>query len=113
MWFIFPQLRGLGRSHFALRYGISGLAEAQGYLAHPVLGARLRECVQALLSHSGRPAVGILGAVDAMKLHSCLTLFMAAAPGEPLFASALECFYGGEPDARSLELLREVGQSLS
>jgi uncharacterized protein (DUF1810 family) len=105
MWFVFPQLRGLGRSHHAHHYGISGLAEAAAYLAHPLLGARLRECVQVLLSHPGRTAVEILGPVDGLKLRSCLTLFMAAAPGEPLFAAALHEFFGGQPDSRSLELL--------
>lgn len=106
MWFIFPQLRGLGRSHYAHHFGITGLAEAEAYLAHPLLGVRLRECVQALLSHPGRTATEILGPVDALKLRSCLTLFMAAAPSEPLFAAALEYFYEGEPDAGTLELLR-------
>ena len=80
VWFVFPQLQGLGRSPMAQHYGLSGLAEARAYAAHPVLGPRLRECVRALLGHAGTSAARLLGEVDALKLRSCLTLFEAADP---------------------------------
>jgi uncharacterized protein (DUF1810 family) len=105
MWFVFPQLRGLGTSAMATRYGITGLAEAAAYLAHPVLGARLRDGVALMGAVQGRSATAILGAVDAQKLRSCLTLFAAADPAEPVFRTALDRFYDGEADARTLALL--------
>ncbi len=105
MWFIFPQLRGLGASAMAQTYGIAGLAEARAYLAHPLLGPRLLECVQALLGHVGRSAESILGGIDALKLRSCLTLFAQAAPDEALFGQALAAFCAGRPDHRTLEML--------
>lgn len=105
IWFVLPQLRGLGRSSTAHEYGIAGRAEAEAYLAHPLLGARLRECVQAMLTHPNRSAVRILGDVDAMKFRSCLTLF-GAATDDDLFRQALDAFYGGEPDTATLALLR-------
>jgi uncharacterized protein (DUF1810 family) len=105
MWFVLPQLRGLGHSMMADRYGIEGLGEAEAYLQHPVLGARLRECIVALLGHAGqRSAAEIMGVVDAIKLQSCLTLFEAAGGGT-LFAQALDAFYGGERDRRTLAAL--------
>lgn len=95
MWFVFPQARGLGRSAMAEYYGIGGVEEARAYLAHPLLGPRLRECVAAVLSHAGeRTAEEMLGAVDAMKLRSCLALFASAGGGE-LFELAAAAF-GGE-----------------
>lgn len=109
MWFILPQLRGLGSSAMAQAYGISGLAEARAYLAHPLLGPRLLECVRALLGHAGRSAESILGGVDALKLRSCLTLFARAAPGVAEFTQALEAFYGGEADVLTLRLLARGG----
>jgi len=101
MWFVFPQLRGLGRSAMAEHYGIADLDEARTYLAHPVLGARLREIARALLDHCGTSATAILGPVDAMKLRSCATLFRAAGAGEDarLFGALLQAFHGGEPCA--------------
>ena len=105
IWYVFPQLAGLGRSAASGYYGVSGLAETRAYLAHPVLGARLRESVAAMLAHASLPADRILGDVDAMKFRSCLTLFNAAAPEEPLFAAALDTFFGGVPDQRTLQLL--------
>lgn len=107
IWFVLPQLRGLGRSSMAYAYGITGRAEAGAYLAHPVLGTRLRECVRAMLAHEGLSAVRILGDVDALKFRSCLTLFDAV-DGTPdnLFARALERFYGGERDEATLRLLK-------
>jgi len=105
MWFVFPQLRGLGRSAMAERYGLSGLDEAQAYLAHPVLGARLRESVALLEMHGNTPPEMIFGDVDAMKLRSCLTLFTAAAPGEPAFMRLLRTAFSGRPDPFTLERL--------
>lgn len=106
MWFIFPQLRGLGRSSMAHRYGIDSADEASAYLSHPVLGVRLRECVTALLD-SGETDLGtIFGSPDDMKFQSSMTLFAAANDevGNP-FDTALERFAGGRKDARTLELL--------
>ena len=106
MWFVFPQLAGLGRSDMARRYAIGGLAEARAWLAHPLLGERLEAAVQALLAHRDRPAEAILGPVDALKLRSSLTLFEAAAgAGEGPWAEALDAFYGGERDPATLALL--------
>jgi uncharacterized protein (DUF1810 family) len=105
MWFVLPQLRGLGHSLMADRYGLEGLDEARAYLAHPLLGERLRECVAALLTHAGElSAAEVMGVVDAIKLHSCLTLFEAAGGG-PLFARALDAFYAGERDRRTLSMV--------
>ncbi len=98
MWFVFPQVAGLGRSPMAARYAISGLDEARAYLAHPVLGPRLRESAAALIEQATRDPERILGPVDALKLRSSMTLFARAAPGEPVFAAVLERFYGGAPD---------------
>ena len=105
MWFIFPQLRGLGRSSTARHYGIASLAEAQAYWRHALLGARLRECCRLLTQVHGRSAPQILGSIDALKLCSCLTLFERAAPDEPLFAELLRAYYEGERDAATLQLL--------
>lgn len=106
MWFVLPQLRGLGRSSTAQHYGIADRAEAEAYLAHPLLGERLRGCVQAMLAHRGRSAESILGEVDALKLRSCLTLFDAVSPSPVnIFRDALDAFYGGQPDATTLALL--------
>lgn len=105
IWYVLPQLRGLGHSAMAERYGIHGRAEAEAYVAHPVLGPRLVACVQALLNHPELSAEEMLGGVDAMKLQSCLTLFAEVAPGEVCFAQALEVFYAGRRDAQTLALL--------
>jgi uncharacterized protein (DUF1810 family) len=105
IWYIFPQLRGLGTSEMARVYGIVSLEEARAYLAHPILGYRLRECVQAMNAVSGATASAILGDVDAVKFRSCLTLFHAAQEAETIFAEALRKFYAGAPDDRTLELL--------
>ena len=104
MWFVFPQLRGLGLSATAQYYGIASLDEARAYLAHPVLGERLRECVGLMLQVPEADAHAILGSPDDLKFRSCLTLFALAAPEEPLFKQALERFYAGEPDPRTLAL---------
>jgi len=105
MWFIFPQLRGLGLSPTAHRYGIASLDEARAYLGHPLLGFRLRECADAIIPWSDRlSAEQILGPIDAVKLRSSLTLFDCAAP-ESLFAAGLAAFFGGKRDERTLALL--------
>jgi len=105
MWFIFPQLQGLGSSPMARRYALSGLAEARAYLGHPTLGARLRECTGVLLALGGRTAHEIFGSPDDLKLRSCLTLFACASPEEPLFGEALAKYFGGESDPLTLRLL--------
>ena len=105
MWFVFPQIAGLGFSAMAQRYAIGSLAEARAYLEHPSLGARLREATEAVLAHRGKSAQAIFGSVDAMKFRSSMTLFKAAADDPALFASALDAFYGGEGDAATLRLI--------
>lgn len=105
MWYVFPQLDGLGHSIMAERYALSGIDEARAYLAHPVLGPRLEACVAALVQHSDKSAREILGSPDDLKLRSCLTLFSQAAPEHPLFQLGLLQFYGGVPDMRTLTLL--------
>ena len=107
MWFIFPQLSGLGHSPTAQFYGIRSLHEARAFLAHPLMGNRYREAVAAILDWAGRKdAVEILGDVDAMKLRSSLTLFEVAS-GDPLFVQALDAFYEG-PDEATLRLLKRT-----
>jgi uncharacterized protein (DUF1810 family) len=109
MWFIFPQLRGLGHSAMAQRYAIRDLDQATRYLADRILGTRLRHDVQLMIKHKGKSALEILGSPDDLKFRSCLTLFGRAASDSSdrmLFAEALNQFYGGEPDRRTLELLR-------
>jgi uncharacterized protein (DUF1810 family) len=105
MWFVFPQLAGLGHSATARRYALSSLAEARAYLAHPVLGARLRACARVVAAIDGDP-VAVFGGVDAMKLRSSMTLFLRAAPSEPAFAAVLDRHFAGAPDSRTDELLR-------
>lgn len=105
MWFVFPQLRGLGHSAMAQRYGLADRAQALAYSRHAVLGARLKECLALLLSHRGLSAEDIMGDVDAMKLRSCATLFAAVAPQEPVFQRVLEQFYAGVRCHRTQELL--------
>jgi uncharacterized protein (DUF1810 family) len=98
IWFIFPQIVGLGRSGMSQRYAIGSLEEARVYLAHPVLGARLRECAEAVLSVRGQTAEEILGDIDAVKLRSSMTLFHRAAPKESAFREVIDRYYGGRPD---------------
>ena len=105
MWYVFPQVGGLGSSSMAQQYAIGSLAEARAYLAHPVLAARLRDAVDALLGVEGRGITRILGAVDAMKLRSSMTLFDAAAPEDPRFRRVLDRYFAGELDDRTLQLL--------
>jgi uncharacterized protein (DUF1810 family) len=106
MWFVFPQVAGLGRSGMAQRYAIGSLDEARAYLAHPVLGPRLHECAQALLALPTTSAEAVLGGVDAMKLRSSMTLFALAAPEEPVFRQVLERFFGGEEDPETTRRAR-------
>lgn len=107
MWFIFPQLRGLGMSSTAQFYGLADKAEAQAYLSHPVLGDRLRICTRAILRHAKtRSAREILGYPDDLKFRSCITLFSTVVPDEPLWGNAVEVFYEGKADQRTLALLR-------
>ncbi len=105
MWYIFPQLRGLGFSSTAEYYGVKDLEEAKDYMEHPVLSRRLVEISEALLTlDTGDPAA-VLGYPDDLKLRSCMTLFELAAPDEPVFARVLEKYYGGRRDSRTLSLL--------
>jgi uncharacterized protein (DUF1810 family) len=98
IWFIFPQLVGLGRSEMSRFYGLESVDEARAYLDHPILGPRLRECVGAVLATSGSSAEQIFGSLDAMKVRSSMTLFHRAAPDEASFAEVLQRFYGGATD---------------
>jgi uncharacterized protein (DUF1810 family) len=105
MWFIFPQLRALGRSVTAQHFGLDTLAEAQAYLAHPLLGPRLKQCTQAVLRVQGRSALQIFGMPDVLKFCSSMTLFERAAAQEPVFAQALDTYCAGQRDAQTLALL--------
>ncbi|MFP5282147.1 MAG: DUF1810 domain-containing protein [Actinomycetes bacterium] len=105
MWFVFPQIAGLGMSPTSQRYAISSLAEARAYLAHPVLGRRLRECAGVLADSQGRSATDILGGIDAQKLRSSMTLFARADPDEALFTRVLDAYFAGQPDPATLERL--------
>src|SRR5579863_10528228 len=108
MWFVFPQLRGLGHSGMASHYGIASLDQARAYLAHPVLGPRLKECTQLACQIEGRSIGQIFGAPDDLKFRSCMTLFARAAENEPLFDAALEKYFGGQPDHLTLERLKKA-----
>jgi len=105
MWFIFPQIAGLGHSAMAQRYAISSLHEAEAYLQHPVLGSRLRECVRLVLQVDGKSAYEILGSPDDMKFHSCATLFGRAVPHEAVFLDALDKYFGGTEDQATVTRL--------
>ena len=105
MWFVFPQAAGLGFSAMSREYAISGLDEAQAYLAHPVLGPRLLDCARTVAVTKGKTAEDIFGGIDAMKLRSSMTLFAAAAPDEPVFAEVLARYFGGERDEATLARL--------
>lgn len=107
MWYVFPQLKGLGHSHHSEYYGIQGLQEAKEYLDHEVLGDRLKEISSALLSHSDKSAREVMGRPDDRKLKSSMTLFASISPEGSVFHQVLELFYDGEMDKRSLALVRE------
>jgi uncharacterized protein (DUF1810 family) len=106
IWFIFPQVAGLGLSAMSHRYAIGSLAEAQAYLAHPILGPRLRESAALLVETPGSSAEDILGPIDARKVRSSMTVFHRAAPGDAVFGDVLARFYGGMPDPATDDLLR-------
>ena len=108
MWYIFPQLRSLGTSEKAVRFGIASLEEARAYLEHPVLGPRLLECCTALLEVDGLSALEILGPPDDMKLRSSATLFSLVSPAGSPFHALLDKFFGGCPDPATLELVGQV-----
>ena len=105
IWFVFPQIAGLGSSAMAQRFAIGSLDEARAYLAHPVLGSRMIECVQAVLAIEGRTAIEVFGHPDDAKLRSSLTLFERADLSQPAFGEALDAVYGGERDGATLERL--------
>ena len=105
MWFVFPQLKALGRSGTAKFFGLADRREAEAYWRHPVLGERLRRCTGLVLATGGRSAHDIFGSPDDLKLRSCMTLFEAVAPEEPAFRAVIDRFYGGEADAATLALL--------
>ena len=105
MWYIFPQIAGLGQSSTARYYSIRDLEEAREYYAHPVLGQRLREISGALLELRGSDPVAVFGGIDSMKLKSSMTLFAVAAPDDPLFRQVLDKYYGGEQDTLTLRIL--------
>jgi uncharacterized protein (DUF1810 family) len=110
IWFVFPQLDGLGSSPMARRYAIRSLDEARAYLADDMLGPRLHACCQALLEpNAGADAEAVLGGIDALKLRSSMTLFGLAAPGDPTFTQVLERYYGGQTDATTERLLVATG----
>ncbi len=105
MWFVFPQIAGLGHSAMAQRYAISGVDEARAYLEHALLGPRLHECAQAMLLHTDHSARQILGPPDDLKLRSSMTLFAAVAPDQPIFQQVLNAFFDGEADPATLSKL--------
>jgi uncharacterized protein (DUF1810 family) len=105
MWFIFPQLAGLGSSAMAARYAISAKPEAQAYVAHEILGPRLRQCTQLVNQVAGRSVLEIFGYPDDLKFHSSMTLFARAAPHEQLFADALQKYFVGQADIHTLQIL--------
>ena len=106
MWYIFPQLKGLGRSSTSEYYGLSGIKEAQAYLSDPILKARLIEITDAVIAHKDKSAEEIFGGIDAKKLRSCMTLFSIAAPDIPVFDAVLEQFFHGVPDRNTLRLTK-------
>ncbi len=103
IWFVFPQIAGLGLSPTSRAFAVSSLEEAKAYLRHPVLGARLAECARTLMALEGRTAEQVLGSTDAMKLRSSMTLFSRAEPGERLFAEVLDRYFAGRADAATDE----------
>lgn len=108
MWFIFPQLKDLGRSSTALFYGLETIRDARAYLAHPVLGARLKECTALVLQHHDKSALDILHHPDNLKFRSCMTLFQLADPLEPVFQAALVQFFKGHADDMTIQLVNRM-----
>jgi len=109
MWYVFPQIAGLGQSSTSKHYAIRSVDEARAYLAHPVLGPRQLECAGILTALSGRTAEDIFGGIDAMKLRSSMTLFLHAAPDERIFGSVLSQYFGGVPDPATERLIGQSG----
>ena len=109
MWFIFPQIAGLGQSPMSERFAIQSIEEARAYLAHPLLGPQLRECAGLVLAVKDRTAEEVFGPIDAKKLRSCMTLFHRAAPAEPLFRQVLDAWFGGTPDPMTDALVADIG----
>ncbi len=107
MWFVFPQIAGLGSSPTSVRYAIASLDEARAYVTHPVLGPRLIESVHALLTPDGSDPVAVLGGIDARKLQSSMTLFDRAAPQEPWFTAVLDRYYAGQADEATTSILAD------
>ena len=105
IWFIFPQIEGLGRSPISHEYAISGRDEAKAYLQHPLLGSRLKQCAQLVLQVDGRSALDIFGSPDDMKFRSCMTLFAQVSPDDDIFQRALQKYYDGDPDQLTLDRL--------
>ena len=112
MWFIFPQIEGLGASPMARHYALKGTDEARAFLDHPTLGARLRECVQLALDANVRSITELLPYPDDLKFRSCLTLFAHVAPRDPLLIAALDRYFGGERDPLTLERLSEAAAAM-
>lgn len=110
MWYIFPQVQGLGHSLMSRRYALSGVEEARAYLAHPVLGPRLLECCRAVLEAGSSNPREVFGTPDDLKFRSCLTLFALADPAEPVFAELLDKFYGGKKDPQTLDILKRAAR---
>lgn len=106
MWFVFPQLKALGRSSMAKYFGIESGGETLAYWQHPILGKRLKECTELVLAAGGKTVHEIFGSPDDLKFRSCMTLFAQVAPNEPVFSRALERFFGGQPDEMTLNLLK-------
>ncbi len=109
MWFVFPQIRGLGSSPTATHFAIGSGAEAEAYLSHPVLGPRLRDCTRLVLGVAGRSAHDIFGSPDDLKFRSCLTLFAGVAEPGSVFAQALQRYFGGERDPLTVKALAAEG----
>ena len=105
IWYVFPQIKGLGMSPTSQHFGIDGLSEAKAYLAHPVLGPRLLECARNLLDLEESDPAAIFGSLDAMKVRSSMTLFARADPTQPVFAAVLDRYFGGESDSATLDRL--------
>jgi uncharacterized protein (DUF1810 family) len=105
MWFIFPQIAGLGQSPMSIRFAIASLDEAMAYLAHPVLGARLRECARLMLDLEAKTARDIFGSIDEVKFRSSMTLFARAAPDDEAFQRCLDRYFAGDPDSATLARL--------
>jgi uncharacterized protein (DUF1810 family) len=111
MWFMFPQMKGLGFSHASVMFGISSKEEAEAYLEHPVLGPRLRDCTQLLMNIKDLSAHDIFGYPDDLKLHSSMTLFAVVSSCDSIFREAIQKYFSGNPDQRTLDLLKEQSAS--